>query len=223
MKRISKKIAVLLILVLSTGLIGGCGKQFDAAAYVKALLDNSYKNDSTAFVEQKLGTAEDAAEIYNQGLEHAISDILIDEENESFSVSEDLLKEYRNTFETVFSKVSYTVGEAEKQEDGSYVVTVSYETMDVFSNAMEDYDVKVAEWTEQLSADAIAGEAFPEEEELYNTLFVMLKDCINDAAANVGYSEPQEMTVRVELLDGVYAPNQSDIEALEYHLLGLYK
>ncbi len=223
MKRISKKIAVLLILVLSTGLIGGCGKQFDAAAYVKALLDNSYKNDSTAFVEQKLGTAEDAAEIYNQGLEHAISDILIDEENESFSVSEDLLKEYRNTFETVFSKVSYTVGEAEKQEDGSYVVTVSYETMDVFSNAMEDYDVKVAEWTEQLSADAIAGEAFPEEEELYNTLFVMLKDCINDAAANVGYSEPQEMTVRVELSDGVYAPNQSDIEALEYHLLGLYK
>ena len=45
MKRISKKIAVLLILVLSTGLIGGCGQQFDAAAYVKALLDNSYKND----------------------------------------------------------------------------------------------------------------------------------------------------------------------------------
>ena len=223
MKMLSKKIAVLLIVTLSAGLLGGCGQQFDAAAYVKALLDNSYKNDSKAFVEQKLGTAEEAAEIYNQGLEHAISDILIDEENEGFSVSEDLLKEYRTTFETIFSKVNYTVGEAEKQEDGSYMVTVTYETMDVFANAMSDYDERVAEWTESLSADVIAGEEFPEEEELYNTLFELLKDCINDAVSNVGYSAPQEMTIKVELSDGVYSPNQSDIEALEYNLLGLYK
>ena len=223
MKMLSKKIAVLLIVALSAGLLGGCGPQFDAAAYVKALLDNSYKNDSKAFVEQKLGTAEEAAEIYNQGLEHAISDILIDEENEGFSVSEDLLKEYRTTFETIFSKVNYTVGEAEKQEDGSYMVTVTYETMDVFANAMSDYDERVAEWTESLSADVIAGEEFPEEEELYNTLFELLKDCINDAVSNVGYSAPQEMTIKVELSDGVYSPNQSDIEALEYNLLGLYK
>ena len=223
MKMLSKKIAVLLIVALSAGLLGGCGPQFDAAAYVKALLDNSYKNDSKAFVEQKLGTAEEAAEIYNQGLEHAISDILIDEENDGFSVSEDLLKEYRTTFETIFSKVNYTVGEAEKQEDGSYMVTVTYETMDVFANAMSDYDERVAEWTESLSADVIAGEEFPEEEELYNTLFELLKDCINDAVSNVGYSAPQEMTIKVELSDGVYSPNQSDIEALEYNLLGLYK
>lgn len=223
MKMLSKKIAVLLIVALSAGLLGGCGPQFDAAAYVKALLDNSYKNDSKAFVEQKLGTAEEAAEIYNQGVEHAISDILIDEENEGFSVSEDLLKEYRTTFETIFSKVNYTVGEAEKQEDGSYMVTVTYETMDVFANAMSDYDERVAEWTESLSADVIAGAEFPEEEELYNILFELLKDCINDAVSNVGYSAPQEMTITVELSDGVYSPNQSDIEALEYNLLGLYK
>ena len=64
MKMLSKKIAVLLIVTLSAGLLGGCGQQFDAAAYVKALLDNSYKNDSKAFVEQKLGTAEEAVEIH---------------------------------------------------------------------------------------------------------------------------------------------------------------
>ncbi len=223
MKKISKKIAILFILVLSTGLLGGCGKQFDAAAYVKALLDNSYKNDSTAFVEQKLGTAEEALEIYNQGIEHAISDILIDEEMETFSVSDELMEEYRKTFETVFSNVSYTVGEAQKQEDGSYTVKVIYESMDVFDNAMADYDLKVAEWTEQLSAGAVAGEGLPEEEELYNTLFTMLKDCINEAVSNTGYSQSKEMTVRVELSDGVYSPNQSDIETLEYNLLGLYE
>ena len=119
--------------------------------------------------------------------------------------------------------MNYTVGEAVKQEDGSYMVMVTYETMDVFAKAMSDYDERVAEWTESLSADVIAGEEFPEEEELYNTLFELLKDCINDAVSNVGYSAPQEMTIKVELSDGVYSPNQSDIEALEYNLLGLYK
>ncbi len=223
MKKISKRIVVLVILVLSTGLLGGCKEQFDAAAYVKALLDNSYKNDSTAFVEQKLGTAEEALELYNQGLEHAISDILIDGESEAVTISDELAEEYRKTFAAVFSKVRYTVGEAQKQEDGSYTVTVTYETMDVFGNAMADYDTELEEWTNQLSAEAVAGEELPDEEELYETLFTILKDSINEAVQDAGYENAEEMTVRVELSDGVYSLNQSDIETLEYNLLGLYK
>ena len=53
MKRL-KTVAVMLMAVLALGLFGGCGISFDASAYIKALLDNSYKNDSAEFVAQKI-------------------------------------------------------------------------------------------------------------------------------------------------------------------------
>ena len=46
-----KCVAVLAMAVVT---LTGCAS-FDASAYLKAILDNSYKNDSTAFVEQKVG------------------------------------------------------------------------------------------------------------------------------------------------------------------------
>lgn len=55
-----KRIALALVCVLMVGILGGCGSKFDAQAYLNALLDASYKNDSTAFVEMKIGTAEEA-------------------------------------------------------------------------------------------------------------------------------------------------------------------
>ena len=58
----TKKILLPLLLAV-TLLFGGCGKKFDPGNYVKALLDNSYKNDSTAFVEQEVGTKEQAEEL----------------------------------------------------------------------------------------------------------------------------------------------------------------
>ena len=62
MKAMKKCEAVLAMAVVT---LTGCAS-FDASAYLKAILDNSYKNDSTAFVEQKVGTKEEAAELYQQ-------------------------------------------------------------------------------------------------------------------------------------------------------------
>ncbi len=49
MKRM-RKVALLLVAALAAAVLGGCGGSFDASAYVKALMDNSYKGDSSAFV-----------------------------------------------------------------------------------------------------------------------------------------------------------------------------
>ena len=54
-----KKVALMLCAVLAIGMMAGCGS-FDASAYVKAVLDNSYKNDSTGYVDQKIATKEEA-------------------------------------------------------------------------------------------------------------------------------------------------------------------
>ena len=71
-----KKVALLMLSVLTLGLFAGCGKGFDASAYVKALLDNSYKNDSTAFVEMKIGSAEEASSLDEEGLDAEMQGVL---------------------------------------------------------------------------------------------------------------------------------------------------
>ena len=45
---------------------------YAASEYLKALLDNSYKNDSSQLVSMKIKTAEEAAEIYEEGLDAAV-------------------------------------------------------------------------------------------------------------------------------------------------------
>ena len=70
-----KKVALMLCAVLAIGMMAGCGS-FDASAYVKAVLDNSYKNDSTGYVDQKIATKEEAEEIYNQGLDQELDALI---------------------------------------------------------------------------------------------------------------------------------------------------
>ena len=83
----------------------------------------------------------------------------------SFGISEEQAESLRASIADMLSKVKYTVGEAEKQDDDSYVVTVTYETMNVFGPTTEKYladvETMVTEWTEAM----LAGEEAASEEE----------------------------------------------------------
>ena len=83
-----RKISLLLVAMLAVTMLGGCGS-FDASGYIKALLDNSYKNDSTAFVEQKVGTEEQAKELYDQGIETELNSLIA-----GVNISDDLKNEF---------------------------------------------------------------------------------------------------------------------------------
>lgn len=206
MKKV-KKIALALVCVLLVGALCGCGAKFDASGYLGALLDNSYKGDSKAFVDTKIGTAEEAAKLYEEGIDTEMSGLLAGE-----SLSSELEDEFREVLKDMLSKVKYTVGEAEKQSDNSYVVTVTYEQMKIFEPTMEQY---TAEMTEMMTEWAADPESAPSEAEMTEAIYAALKDCLKENLVNVEYAEPATTTVRIELSDNVYAPNQSDIQNLE--------
>lgn len=207
MKKFMKKIALVLSCVMMMGLLGGCGS-FDAAAYLSALLDNSYKNDSTAVVAQEIATAEEAAAIYEEGL-----DVQVDAFVSVLGISEDQADGLRAALANVLAGAKYTVGEAEKQSDGSYVVTVSYEKMNVFGPATEIYMVAVEEISTAYTEAALAGEEVSQEEMIVEVLDAFVA-ALNDAAANATYDEAQTTTVRIELVDDQYAPNEADLQNL---------
>lgn len=206
MTKFGKKVVLALVGVMTVGLLGGCGNSFDAAKYTQALLDNSYKNDSTEFVNMKVGTAEEAAEIYEQGIDAEMDAMLA-----TLELTEEQEAEYRTLFADILSQAKYTVGEATKQDDGSYVVTVSYEQMNIFEPAMTAYMEDIT----ALVTEIAEGQTTMTEEEMTVRVVDSFKTCLEEAKENATYDEPAEATVRIQLEDKLWTANIEDLQNLE--------
>lgn len=206
-----RKLSIILACIMVVGILGGCGNSFDASAYLKALLDNSYKNDSSQLVSMKIATAEEAAEVYEQGLDAELNEIL----SAVGSLSDEQEAEYRKVFADVLAGAKYTVGEAEKQDDGSYVVTVTYEQMNVFEPAMVAYLEAVVAQNAEWQSAYDNGEAIPSDAEMMEWIVMELKDCIEDSLKSVTYDEPKTATVKISVKDNVWTPSSSDLANLE--------
>lgn len=206
-----KKLSIIAACLLTVGMLGGCGTKFDAAGYTKAILDNSYKNDSTDFVAMKIGTAEEAADLYEQGMDSEMDGMLAS----AGSISEAQEQEFRQVFEDILAGAKYTVGEAEKQDDGSYVVTISYEKMHVFGPAAKTYMDAVMDLASSLEATAMSGGDIPSDDELTSMIVDLLKDSLVEAYQNVTYDAAETMTVTIELNNNEYSPNENDLMDLE--------
>lgn len=210
MKRRNKMIALICACILGILSISGCGDTFDASAYIKALLDNSYKNDSSGIVELGIGTKEEAQELYDQALDQEIT-LLVEE---ATSMSTELQQEYRDVFATMFKKANYTVGKAKKVEKGSYEVTVTYSQMEIFGPALDSYQEKVNVLSESwLNMDE---EEAPDEDQMYEQIFTVLKDCLKEALDDPSYGEDATTTISVaQDIDGNYKPDENELYNLE--------
>ena len=208
MKRM-KKVALLLAAVLAAAVLGGCGGSFDASAYVKALMDNSYKGDSTEFVEQKVGTKEQAEQLYEEGIDTEMSAI-----TQSVQLSDELQSEFKDVLKDVFKNVKYTVGEATKKDD-SYEVEVKYQKMNVFAPAMESFNAASEAYVTEMTEKAANGEDTPSEEEINEQVYVMLNDAIKEAMGSVTYGDEESTIVHIELKDKTWTPNEDDLYNLE--------
>lgn len=205
-KRTMRKIVILLTGILTAATLCGCTSDKSVKTYLQALLDTSYKNDSSAFVEMKLGSEQEAQALYDQGIDTGVSVFC-----RRLGVTDEYQEEFRQIYMDMLGKVRYTVGAAEKQSDGSYIVTVSYEKMNVFQPALARHQENVAAIME-------SWENAPEpltEEEMVRTVYLEFKNSLMTVLEQVQYSEAADMNVRIELIDNVYTPNADDIVALE--------
>ena len=209
-----KKLSMLLAGALTVGMLSGCGASFDAAEYLRAILDNSYKNDSSKFVSMKVGTAEEASDLYEQGLKGEVDALVY---LSGVSATDEQYEELKSTFVGIYEATKYTVDGAEKQDDGSYVVSITYEQINVLGPAMEAYTAEL----EDIIADwESTGEA-PSTDEMSVQFMDVYIDCFADALANVTYDEAATATIRVELVDQVWTPNESDVNDFQTSLFDI--
>ena len=202
-----KKILILVISILTIGILGGCASDTSVKTYLQALLDASYKNDSTTFVKMKLGTAEEAQALYERGIDTGVSVFC-----SRIGASDEYKEEFRGTYMDMLSKVRYTVDSASKQSDGSYIVTVSYEKMNIFQPALDLHQENVAVMMEEWAKTS--GDA-PSKEDMVKEVILEFKNSMETVLADVQYSEAATINIRIELADNIYTPNADDIAELE--------
>jgi hypothetical protein len=214
MKKMKKVITMLLSMLMLVTAFAGCGTSFDASAYLKAILDNSYKHDSTDFVKQKIGTKDEAEQLFQDGIDSNMSAM-----TSSLELSDELKPEFESLFEQIYGVAKYTVGKAEKQDDNSYVVTVTYQPMNLFADANTAFQDKVTALTEKYTEQATNGGEVPDQAALQEEVLVLYKDCLLDSLDSVSYGDETSMEIKIELADKVYSPNSSDLATLENALL----
>lgn len=174
---------------------------FDAQAYLKAMLDVSYKNDSKEFVKIMGVSAEQAASIYEFGIDSAMQAFLqeLDED-----IPETLQNDFRELIKETYSKAKYDVKEAQKQEDGSYVVTVSYEQARVYEPMMwktlECYRARLIE-----QRDVPAGGVTEKQQ-----ILLAMKDAFQKVLSDVEYKEPAETFVTLIPQEDGYIMDAND-------------
>lgn len=245
-----RKIAALLIMVLTMSLLTGCGGAFnlyrngkavvdkvrgeesepafdtaetvqtmldtfqeltfDASAYTKAALDIIYKFDFTDYVAMGFGTEEEAAQLNEELLQEAMADM----END-LEFGPEVAEDFVEVIMDVRKNAKYTVGEAEKQEDGSYVVSIVCEKMRVLGPASENMEDAVTAMLDELASSITSEEEFPTEQEVMDESIKVMIDCIEDAAKNITYEEPVTTTIRLQLIDGEYDISEDDLDKLE--------
>jgi hypothetical protein len=205
-----RNLLTVFIFVAVVGILGGCTSNKDISKYLEALLDTSYKNDISGFVDIKLGTEDEAKALYNQGIDEGVTAFC-----DSLSVPEGLDEDFRTLYMNMLKMVKYEVGSAVKQSDGSYNVTVTYEKMNIFQPTVEIYEENVAE----IANDWANSEESIDEEEKQRQVILEFKNSMETAMSQVTYDEPKDMTVRIELVDNKYTPNMSDVKELEKALL----
>ena len=207
-----KKLSMILACVMLAAFLGGCGASFDAAGYISAILDNSYKNDSSKFVSMKIGTAEEAAKTYEESLKGEVDTLI--EISGAGPASDEQRAQVETIMKDIYAKAKYTVDGAEKQDDGSFVVTVTYEQLNVFGPATEAYLADV----ESLEEELLNATEMPSEDELMERLMTSYIDSFNNALANVSYDAPATTTIKVEIKDQMWQPDSSDVVELETNL-----
>ena len=210
-----KKLSMILACALTVGVLGGCGNSFDAAEYTRAILDNSYKNDSSKFVEMKVGTAEEAADLYEQGLKSEVEALVY--LSGAGSDTDEQFEELKGVFADIYKATKYTVDGAEKQDDGSYLVTITYEQINVLGPAMESYNAEA----ETMIANWDSTGEYPSTEEMSEQFIDVYIDCFTTALANATYDEAATATLKIELVDKVWTPNEEDVLNFETSLFDI--
>ena len=220
MKRQKKIMAVLMAALMFAGISTGCGKKFDAKAYMQEYLNASYKQQFTEFCKLSEQTEDEAKKVYEENIDK-VTEEMMNVEGQEFS--DELVEKYQNLVQAMFSSAKYNVVSAEEDKDGNFVAKVEVEPLLV----LDDFEEKVTEASEEYLTDLteklLAGEEQPDEATIYEDIMTIVYDILNEKLSAPEYGEKETVEVQISKKDNVYAPEIEDLENLDKVVFNMHK
>ena len=95
---------------------------------MQAVLDVSYKNKTTLYQEVADVSEKEAKAVFEKNLDATMQGF------DASDMPDSLKGKYRELFGEIAKKVNYTVGEAQKEKDGTYIVSVKVKPITLFTD-----------------------------------------------------------------------------------------
>lgn len=215
MNKLNKVLCLILSMLLSLSVLTACGgKEFDAAGLVQGNLDLIYLDQYTDEYLELVGlTAEEAQATYDQGVEVEVSFFA-----EAFGIALEscdasVKEELTSIYEQLYAHSKYEVGEATKTETG-YEVSLTVYPIDVMYLVItEDCTPFVDEWTLRNTNGEFSG---MEQAEYENLWAQEVLELVKARMENVGYLEPQTISITVALDENeCYAIDSADFQNID--------
>ena len=220
MTKRKKKLIICLVVfaVLAAAAAGGVYayiNRYNAADYVKAVLDVSYKGEAEAYMEITGVSKEEAENIFADNLDATMEGF------ETTAMPEELKPRYRELFAELAESVSYTVEEPERQEDGSYTVNVMVKPITLFSDTYDTFQQKAQEYADQVKDSVMQGNEMPTDEEMQSRVYEIYYDVLREALDKGSlYGEVKDVSVHVEKTGMTsFEADQEDMDFLDSLLI----
>lgn len=202
MKKMRRLIAAGLAVMMCLGLTA-CGKDFDAAGYTKSVLDANYHAEYTDYAKFRNISEDEAKAEVVDAMDEQITSAFV-----GMNVTDEDKAKYIEAADKVYDLAKYEVGEAEKQDDGSFIVKVTVEASDAFQLS--------GGYVEEIAAEYVSEGQDPSDT---SVLVAILVESLERGIENNTYSEATTVEVKVtESGDNVYGIDQSEMDALESEL-----
>ena len=220
--KFGKRLAAVGLAAAMTFALAACGGDVtpeEAMAYVKGELDSSYLGQyNEDYLELMDLTAEEAEEQNYVWNTEAEADIMM----EAFEMypSEETTTKMVELVKEIYSHSKYEVQSATKGEDGSYLVTVSIEPIDILVQYTDNYDLPPV-WSEACAAHGVTAQeqidamSDAEYEALEQTYADAIIEGIQGLMPNLGYEPAQSVVIQLKLEDNVYTMVGTDWQNLD--------
>ena len=199
MKRMKRVLALGMAVLMCMGLTA-CGKDIDAAGYTKSVLDANYHAQYDKYAEYRGISESDAKKEVTEGMRTQIESAF-----SGMDVRDEMMDKYIEVADKAYDLADFTVKDAKKQDDDSYVVTVVIKPSDVFSNSSNYVNDIATEYADQ-----------GKDPTQTDVLMDILVESLNRAIEANSYGDKTTLEVHVTAdKDGAYGIEESEMETLE--------
>ncbi len=199
-----KHLLSLLLICSMLVFLTGCGKDFDASGYVQGYMDTCLKGDGTNYAELCGVSEEETTEVYEEGIDEVVDGWLT-----GVSLSDESKSEVESAVKALFKKTSYSVGKAEKQDDGSYSVPVTIQPLEIKLDTAAMQDLQTETMSQYMEAHP-EDESLSDTEALGNLLATEFAAYLTNISENPTYAEEVTKNVTVSIQDKQYMLSEED-------------